>query len=294
MKYNRRYLTTNSFNEDKSNIQNLNVAISQDVEASKVYLHILNQTPPYVVSDIDIQFNNDTQIYTNEEGERYLINDSDKIPTFLKIVKSQGNPTSTSGYIAQISSSDMSIQQITNNENYSVFVTGEAAMGASPSEDFSKSILMFIFGNGEKLNQVSDLGQKEFNGISSEELNSLANTFKSYKGYWGVYTSNMQRAFFFLFKDDKCIGEIDTIEHGGVPLHEYISFRLEKNSNNPEFIHGYKIDITINNVGTFTCTDVDFDENPCMYIQCYRNIGNTYMLEYLKLNRITISPLVES
>lgn len=195
--------------------------------------------------------------------------------------------------MAQISSSDMSIQQITNNENYSVLVTGEAARSASPSQDFSKSIFMFVFGNGEELDQISDLDQKEFNGISSEELNDLANSFKSYKGYWRMYTLNMQRVFFFLFKDDKCIGEIDAIEYGGVPLHEYVSFGLEKNLNNSEFAHGYKIDITINNVGTFTCTDADFDEDPYMYIQCYRNIGNVYMLEYLRLSRITISSLVE-
>lgn len=43
MKHIRRYLTTNLYNEDKSNIQNLDFAVSQDVESSKVYLHKLNR-----------------------------------------------------------------------------------------------------------------------------------------------------------------------------------------------------------------------------------------------------------
>lgn len=43
MKYIRKYLTTNLYNEDKSNIQNLDFAVSQDVESDKVYLHKLNR-----------------------------------------------------------------------------------------------------------------------------------------------------------------------------------------------------------------------------------------------------------
>lgn len=44
MKYIRKYLTTNSYNEDKSNIQNLDFAVSQDIEANKVYLHKFSRT----------------------------------------------------------------------------------------------------------------------------------------------------------------------------------------------------------------------------------------------------------
>lgn len=39
MKYIRRYLTTNSYNEDKSNIQNLDFSVSQDQEADLLYVN---------------------------------------------------------------------------------------------------------------------------------------------------------------------------------------------------------------------------------------------------------------
>ena len=42
MKHIRRYNTTNSYNEDKSNIENLDFLLSQDVEASKIHLYKAN------------------------------------------------------------------------------------------------------------------------------------------------------------------------------------------------------------------------------------------------------------
>lgn len=54
MKYIRRYLTTNSYNEDKSNIQNLDFAVSQDVESDKVYLHLDRIVSPSESSPCDI------------------------------------------------------------------------------------------------------------------------------------------------------------------------------------------------------------------------------------------------
>lgn len=127
------------------------------------------------------------------------MNDSDKRPVFLKQIASQGSPSTTNGYIAQISSSDKSIQQITGNENYSVYVRGIVSRGASPSGNFEKNIMLFVFGSGEKLDANSDLGQQSIDGMSSEELNDLASSFKSYKGYWGVIFIQYDKSFLLPF-----------------------------------------------------------------------------------------------
>lgn len=282
MKHYRIYDTEEQYQQAKPDLVNLQQFAALAKQEDKLFINKSPTAPPYILPNISIVFNDNTHTYTDKNNDVWLLNDSDKRPVFLKQIASQGSPSTTNGYIAQISSSDKSIQQITGNENYSVYVRGIVSRGASPSGNFEKNVMLFVFGSGEKLDVNSDLGQQSIDGMSSEELNDLASSFKSYKGYWGLYSSNMTKAFFFLFKDDKYV---DNVGSYGVPLYEYASFKLIKDSI------GYHIEIAIEGIGTTTVDNVEFEEDPCMYIQCYKNIGSTYMLEYLRLKEIKINQL---
>lgn len=68
MKHYRIYDTEQGYQQDRQNLSDIQPTTSFAKQENKLFVENNILPPPYIVPNIDIQFDNDTQIYTSETG----------------------------------------------------------------------------------------------------------------------------------------------------------------------------------------------------------------------------------